>query len=350
MLPNRRILATFIAILASACVAGAKEAPVDIVGEWKATGDLPDGGTNASVVTITKDGDELKGVAVNDDNGNETVIDRIKVEGKKVIFEIDVESGGETGLLRVKAELASDTELKGEWALFDDAGEERFKADWKAVREAPPVDIVGEWDAVAKTGDGQELKSLVTFAKKDDKLTGSSKSERNDTTFDSVKLEDNKLTVEMTLDMNGTELDVEIKAEPKETDHLVGKWIIFDDTGQEAASGDWEAKRKASFELVGDWDVVAKTDDGEMKYETSFAKKDDAHTGSVKSDAGEIDYDSIKIDGETVALKLPFGDGSVKIDAKTDGADKLKGTWTYLDGADSEAATGEWLATRKAKE
>ena len=343
---TRRLTTLLATILTTASLAFADESTVSLEGKWNTTGTLPDGGTNDSTFTVSKDGDKYTVEVVTSD-GEDRTMDSVTVEGKTVTMEMAVEGNGQTGVLRVKADQTEEGKLNGKWYLLDSSDTVRAEEDWKAVREDPPVDIVGDWDAKATTGDGQEMESEVVFAKKDDKLSGSSKSDRGETKFDSVKVDGKKVNVELTLEMNGTELDTEIVVEAKTKDHLEGKWIISDDTGQEAATGPWEAKRKASFDLVGTWEVVADTDNGETEHNAVFTKKEDAYQGSANSDEGEADYTTVKVEGVEVHLALPFGEGIVKVTAKADGADKLSGTWVYLDSSDTEVATDKWNATRK---
>lgn len=335
----------------------AAEESVSLLGTWKAIGDLPDGGTSESTITISVEGDAIKGVAVGND-GNERTIDRIKTDGKKVTLELDVERDGQKGIIRVKAEETRRGRIAGTWYLIDSEGEERADAPWVAERISEPEpesaasapSIVGKWNAVATTQNGDELPSVVTFAGSPGKYTGKSVSERGETKFDSVKVKDKEVEVEMTLEINDSEVDVRIEAEMKEIDHLKGKWVIFNDSGEAALSGDWEAKRALQLDLAGTWNVVAATDNGDNEHQAIFEKTDTGYKGRVESDNGSIDYSSIKVEDNDVELVFAFGEGTVKVAAEYTAKNTLKGKWTYFDSSDAEQASDTWVATREVTE
>ncbi|MGY8690510.1 MAG: hypothetical protein ACKVHP_22575, partial [Verrucomicrobiales bacterium] len=243
-----RIPKFLIALIASAAISTSltsAEDTLSLLGTWTATGDLPTGGTNESTITITKESETFKGVAVGEDEEERELV-RFSTEGKKVSFEVDIESNGETGVLKIKAEQTEPGKLAGEWALFDASGEERAKEPWQAVKDSEPetaspataASFEGKWNTVAKTEDGEEHPSVVELAKDDEKYSGSSTSDRGKTKFDIVEVSGKDIEIEMVLEFDGTELDVRIEAAQKDEDHLEGKWVIFDNSGQEAATGD----------------------------------------------------------------------------------------------------------------
>lgn len=352
-----RIPKFLIALIASAAISTSltsAEETLSLPGTWTATGDLPTGGSNESTITITKEGDTFKGVAVGEDEEERELV-RFSTEGKKVSFEVDVESNGETGVLKIKAEQTEIGKLAGEWALFDSSGEERAKELWKAIRTSEPetaspsptASFEGKWNSVATTEDGEEHPAVVELAKDGDKYAGSSTSDRGKTKFDVVDVSGKDLEIEMVMDFDGTELDVRIEAAQKDEDHLEGKWVIFDNSGQEAATGDWTAERALVLDLTGTWDGVATTDEGENTHQATFEKTDAGYKGKVKTDQGEVDYTSVKVDGNDVSLALPFGDGSVTIAASYKEKNKLTGKWKFFDNSEAEVATGDWVATKQ---
>ena len=330
---------------------------LSLPGTWTATGDLPNGGTNESTLTITKEGETFNGVAISEDEEERELL-RFSTEGKKVSFEVDVESNGETGVLRITAEQSEVGKLAGDWALIDSSGEERAKEPWHAVRiselepasAAPVASLVGKWNAVAKTDDGDEFPSLVEFAEDSGKYSGSSTSDRGETKFDSVELSGKDVEVEMVLEPDGNKLDARIEATQKDEDHLEGKWVIFDNTGQQAATGDWMAERALVLDLAGTWDGIATTDNGDNKHQSVFEKADAGYKGKVMGEQGEADYTSVKVDGNEVVLEVPFGEGSIKIAASYKEKNKLVGKWTFFDSSGSEAATSDWVATKQVEE
>ena len=93
--------------------------------------------------------------------------------------------------------------------------------------------------------DGSDVESVFHFAEEEGKLSGKSESDTGTLEFDTVKVSDsNRVTVDMELPYDGSTIDVRISAESEEADGLTGKWVVFNDAGEEAASGDWRASRK----------------------------------------------------------------------------------------------------------
>ena len=350
---TRQLITLLVAMAASLSLASAEET-VSLPGIWKATADLPDGDTNKSTVTFSQDGDKLKGSVVGDE-AKEREITRIKTEGTKVTLEIEIEINDQSGVVKIEAEESESGKLAGTWALIDSAGEERAQGSWKAERISEPSEdastksasIAGKWNATATRDNGEELQTVVTFAGPEDEITGNYKSDRGQGEFDSVKVKGKDIEVKFVIQFNDNRVNVRIEAELKDDDHLKGKWIIFDASGQEAASGPWEAKRLLELDLTGIWEAVATTENGKNEHQAVFEKGDDGFKGHVKTDEGGVDYTVIKVDENNVALEIPFGEGTVKIAASYTEKNKLTGKWTYFDASDSFVESNDWTATKQ---
>ncbi|MFT4639876.1 MAG: hypothetical protein ACI8T1_003201 [Verrucomicrobiales bacterium] len=231
-------------------------------------------------------------------------------------------------------------------------------AGWAAVRtSAPPEDskpasatsIAGKWNAKS-TSDNGEMESVVTFTKDGEKFKGTATSDNGSLDFDSVKVDGKNVEIELTFDINDTEVPITIKADQTDDDHLKGKWIVFDESGQEEASGAWTAERALTLDLAGTWGVVATTDDGDLEFKSIFEKTDSGYKGKTVSNQGSNDYSLVKVSDNDVKLEAPFGEGTVKVAASYKEKNKLTGKWTYFDSSDSEVASDAWVATKEVKE
>ena len=347
-------LASIIVALFVGLTAGSAEESVSLVGEWKVSAEKPQGGGTAeSTMKIEKKDEKFVGVGTTED-GQEMGIKSVTIDGKKVVIELDFEYNEQDITIRIKAEESEKGKLTGRWYALDAEGTEHVDEVWAAERTSEPeaaskpesaASIVGKWNAKSTTDNG-DLESVVTFTKDGDKFKGSSKSEENSLDFDSVSVEGKEVEVELTLDYEGTDIPVTIRAEQTDADHLKGKWVIFDESGQEAASGEWDAERELVLDLAGAWDVVATTDDGNLEIQSVFEKTESGYKGKSGTNDGSVDYTSVSVAANDVRLGLPFGDGSVKIEASYTEKNKLTGKWHYFENSDSEEASGDWVASK----
>lgn len=327
------------------------ESSVSLLGEWKVTAERPNNeGTRESSVTISKQGDKLVAVATLAE-GQQLTSNRLTTEGKEVQMDFGFEYDGQALTIRIKAEEIARGQLKGKWQVIGSDDNELMSAAWEASRTSEPepeADIAGTWNAVSVRGNGEQRESVVVFSKTEEGYKGTFQSENRDLTFDAVKVEGSHVEALLTFARNDREMEVTIRAKQTSPDALVGKWIVFDDNGQERASGEWKASREASFDLAGHWDVVASTDNGDLKLESIFEKEGEGYRGTSKSDGGEADYTAVGVEGGQVTLEIPFGDGTVRIVAAAENSDSLKGNWHFFDASGEEVASNVWGASRRA--
>lgn len=325
-----------------------------LAGSWTATAELPDGGTSESTLEIKKEGGEYAGTAAT--QGGETLeITGFKIDGKAVVMDLDFEYDGMELVIRVKAEETEKGKLSGKWLVLDGDDNELVNEDWEAVRTSAPeeeeetkakIAIEGDWNAVASTNNG-ELKSVATFTKDGNDYGGKTVSERGENVFEVVNVEGKTVEIDLTVDYQGTDIPLTIRADLVEEDVLDGKWFVFNEAGEEAASGAWKASRVTSVDLTGTWDIVASTDDSDRELQSVFEKDGDGFAGSVMTDDGEYEYETVSVSGKEVKLGVPFGEGEVQIAAKAENDDKLVGKWTLFDSSGSEVASNDWVATRQ---
>ena len=207
--------------------------------------------------------------------------------------------------------------------------------------------VDGVWYGTGVGPNGEESESTLSITKKDGKLSATSENDQGVTRdLDRIEFKGSKLTGEIDFDQNGQEGVLGVKAELNKKGELKGKWFANDGAGTELYSGDWSAVRVLDKVVVGDWDVVAVTDDGELEHEISISKTGTKYSGAVVSDQGSLDVEKLRIKKNKLSYEFVFGDGTVKVAATLMGAKKLSGKWTYFDSSDQELGEGIWTAKK----
>ena len=272
-------------------------------------------------------------------------MDLIKIEGNKITLETDVESNGQTGIIRVTAEGdEAENKLKGKWAAVDSADTELMGGDFSAERLFK-LELPGKWTAIATVGE-EEMTASVELKEADSKVVGSFTGEdEKEVKFTKIETKEKDVTLEFSNDVNGTNLDFRISAKAQTADSLEGKWVVFDESGQEGYSGKWIAQRVVPFTLAGAWSATSMLPDGSSNNSTfTIEEKDDVYSGKVVSDTTEIGLSSVNLKDEKVAIAFPFGEATVTITAAVkDG--KLDGKWA-LPTPDGDLS-GKWSAEPK---
>ena len=236
-----------IAFIGALALFGAISLPADhhakapeFVGEWLATGEMPDGGESKSTIAIAKKDGKLTAVLTTE-NGEEMPLDRVKTEGKKLTLEVDMENDGQSGTVGASGSLNDNGEVVGKWYMKGSDGTDYGSADWKAVRSLKSM-LTGNWNAVGKTDEG-DLEHEAVFSKSGGKFQGYLSSNDGDIDLENLKIDENMMTFQLPY-LEGT---LKFKISPRSASKLVGKWTFFDSSDFEAASGEWVAtKAKAS--------------------------------------------------------------------------------------------------------
>ena len=117
-------------------LARADELAVPLEGVWKATAST-DNGDKYYTLTITKDGESLGGSIVEDGEEDGRNLDRIKVDGTKVSIEIDIESDGQKGIVRVSSAESGPGTLAGTWSILDSSGTSLMSGEWGGQERDP---------------------------------------------------------------------------------------------------------------------------------------------------------------------------------------------------------------------
>ncbi|MDA7497164.1 hypothetical protein N8494_00445 [bacterium] len=207
--------------------------------------------------------------------------------------------------------------------------------------------VAGVWYGTGVGPNGEESESTLTITEKEGKLSASSKSDQGDSRdLDRITFKDSKLAGEIDFDQDGQEGVLGVKAGLNKKGELKGKWYANDADGNELYTGDWTGLRALDKVVVGEWNVVAITDDGDLEHQISIAKSGYKYSGSITSDQGSIEIEKITVKKNKLSYEFPFGEARVKVAATLMGAKKLSGAWTYFDDSDQEAGTGKWSAKK----
>ena len=338
----------FLLILA---LTGPAFADIDLVGKWNSEAKLPDGGTNEAVLSFEKSEDGIKGSSTSADG--ERKFRKVIVEGAKLTVEFEIDYNGTPVTVQINAEEKSPGQLSGKWFALTDDGAQHVEEEWKATKaltEAEKNWLVGEWDSVASVND-RELRSVMAIAVKDDGYTGKLTSERGEQALDRVTSEGKSAQIEFTMNRDGNEIDLRINATSETPNILKGKWVIFDNSGQEAMTGPWRAQKRVPLELAGSWNVRSVSSEGDEKAATfHFTKTDNGWSGDyTREDFPKTAFSKITIAQKTVALEFAPREGVlVVLDGAEKETDLLEGTWVAkaTDGGDA-LPNGKWTASRE---
>jgi hypothetical protein len=97
----------------------------------------------------------------------------------------------------------------------------------------------------------------------------------------------------------------------------------------------------AAADVVGKWDVIAKTASGrEYKLELNLARSEGKLSGTISSDRGTASIEDAQLNGDELTYKVAVNEGTYQLKLTVAG-DSMKGTFTSPDGS-----TGSLAATR----
>jgi len=223
--------------------------------------------------------------------------------------------------------------------------------DLSAQAKKAAANFAGKWDVTASVNEYDTNTSSLTVIKKDGKWSASmvgEDGEKRDLTR--TKADGKSLIIEFDMEANGQRGVIGAKAALNKDGALVGKWYARDDSGNELMTNDWKAVRSASSVLAGSWNVVAVTDDNDLEHQMIIKKSGSNFSGYASSDDGQLDYDKVTASKNVVKLELPYGGGTVKVEAKLKQARKLVGQWKYFDEFKDEVASGDWSASKQKRQ
>ena len=263
------------------------------------------------------------------------------IDGSKLTFKVDRERDGSQFTLEFSCE-RKDKGLVGTVSLSGSVvGEVKLK------RVGNPV---GEWNVTSKSPNGEQtFESTLTIKHTDSGLKGQVKGRLGEVDLESAAFDGAEFVVKFTLEFQGNDVPLSVRAEFKDEDHLVGRWM-----GTEGDfSGEWTAKRAAKpVDLTGEWDVVSTVGEEEYPSKLHVKKDGDAYKAvSVSDNLGENAYQSMTfkdgaIRGEIV-LPIEGQDVTFVVEAKLEKAGRLAGVWVVKG---NDEYTGRWVAERREPE
>ena len=218
-----------------------------------------------------------------------------------------------------------------------------------------PVDLVGVWNVTASTDDG-ERELTWTFAKDGDGVSGISVDGESgdERKLDRIKVEEKKVMIETDFERDGSEGVIKVLAEEKEAGKLTGKWSIEGADGTEFMSGDLSATKEIEIAFAGDWNATSVLPDGsELSSVLQLTGGNSSLKGSFKGDGNTLEIDKITAEGKSLRLafdmEIQGNPTDVVIETELKEEHKLNGKWIVKGPDGTEAATGDWSATREPK-
>jgi hypothetical protein len=353
---NPRILRSSlagIALLAFSSIAraDATDKPVDLAGVWNVTA-ITEEAERSVTWTFTKDGEAVTGMTRDNESGDERKLDRVTVEGKKVILEIDYERDGNSGVIRIITEQAEPGKLVGKWSIIGSDGTTYMTGAASAIKEAT-IAFAGDWKTTSKLPDGKEITTGLTLTGANSELKGAfTLEDGKKVEIDQITTGENHVRFAFDVAIEENTMNVVIEAKSENPNKLVGVWIIKGADGAEADKGEWTATRNEAPDFSGEWNATAIAPDGQEHHSTLTLTRAGAnYTGKATSEqGGERDLSTVAIEGKHLTLTLKMerdgqsGTITVKAEQKDDGS--LEGKWSISDQDGGEVAGDAWTAKR----
>jgi hypothetical protein len=339
----------FVAIQSAVFSASRAESlSVPLEGSWKVTATTGENDEKFYTLTITKEEKKFGGTFVEDGKDESRELSRVKVDGKKINIEIDIEVETQKGILKIITEEKESGKLTGKWSIEDTAGTEYLSGELVATKEIEAT-LPGKWDAVATLPNGNERTSVTTIEGTGPDYKGRSESERGTTEIPKIHQEDKHVSIEIPRERDGRAMIIKIKAALEGTT-LTGKWTLLDDAGTETATGDWKATKRNEFLFEGKWNLVAiDPDDKEVKVTLDITQKEGVYGGRAEFEKGALDLKEVTHKKGAVSISVPYeSDGTqglITLKGKAAGSE-IKGTWSFVSTDGSVTEDGDWSASR----
>lgn len=306
-------------------------------GTWKWSTDMQ-GQTINSVLRLEVDGEKVTGT-YSDQNIEEEIEDG-KLKDGKVSFNMITEVNGTDIYVEWEGKVADDT-IEGSVAL-EAGGQKMDGVDWKAQRYVGTSEVAGTWNFVFTAADGNEYKPVLTVVDKSGKLSAKFVGDDNEEAkVKNLKLADNSLTFDLTLDYNGSELELTYNCKPRGNE-ITGTidYSVGGNTGDFEIKATRKVLAKALRPLLGSWDFSMVTPDG-VTVTPVLTLSDNGGDLAVKlvNDGESYELENVAVkDGELSFDFTTEHDGN-EIDlswkSKLAGKDAMKGTVEFSIGGES---------------
>ncbi len=187
---------------------GEETKKVDPSGTWKWERTFNDN-TREFVLRFRMDGDKVTGTYK---GRREAVkIDDVKMDGDMLSFQYKRDTGDFRFTANYQGKVSEDT-IKGTIEFSSDRGSREF--DWEAKRSTELVDVLGKWQFKIETQNGV-IEPSVTFSQEGDKIKGAYVSRLGEREAKNIKVNENKLTFEISGENDGNQFKVVYTGKPR---------------------------------------------------------------------------------------------------------------------------------------
>jgi hypothetical protein len=191
--------------------------------------------------------------------------------------------------------------------------------------------IAGKWDVTSVTAEGQQIKTVLTVAEAEGKLTATLKLGERDLPISNVALTGDQFSFRLMWGETGVAVKVKVAG-----DSLEGAW-----TADSGDTGSVKAVRASAAEtasvpatIAGKWTITAPRADGTyMKIGMELKEEGGKWSASLTTPDGmTIPASSVEVAGNDLTMKVEPGQGTYTLKLTRDGAN-LKGTGTNPEGS-----------------
>ena len=318
----------------------AADAP-QIAGTWKVLVE----GERDYILELKTEGEKVSGTFISPRSGRYP-IESGKYSGGKLRIEVPRRGEEATRVFVIEAEWKGERfegtlHVNGEGA-----------GTLTVTREKRPASLAGKWKVLSKTSDGQEYESEMDLTEAEGRLRGKATSELGTIDLRELSFEDNKLSFQITLPIQGNDTAFQVNAELKDEKTLEGRWKVRDAD----ITGEWIAARESAPEkqpepakdaagkgIEGEWFGISTHPDGQKRgFLLSFKPHGDSFTGTLRSSEGqEHELKNVKVQGSKLEFSIDLGGNEGKIEGELkEGV--LAGKWSI--GSES----GGWTSRKPA--
>jgi hypothetical protein len=330
-------------LFASALPLWAAEQPIDtksIIGNWKiGPADAEARFPMSGKLLVSKKADGSPDVQWTGGFGRDPKISAVKLDGKKLSF-IHTALGREDNEMETNYEFT----LQDNGKLTGKMTGERGELGLAGTRIWPKPEVVGTWEMKSKFGENEMVSKMIAWVNDMGKLQVKTIFERNGEKFSpkitDVKFEKGKLTYTSTMSFDENEFVATFEGELKGNE-IAGKSVS--DMGEIPVNG-----TRIGKEIIGEWDLVVDTDNGEMNSRL-IVDKDLTAVYSMAFPGGgrgfEMDVNDLKLNGNNISFTIGMGQFKMDFKGKVSG-DKLEGEMNSERGTDT--VTGKRAAAKPA--
>ena len=306
-------------------------------GTWKWSTDMQ-GQTINSVLHLEVDGENVTGT-YSDQNIEEEIEDG-KLKDGKVSFNMITEVNGTDIYVEWEGKVGNDA-IEGTVAL-EAGGQKMDGVDWKANRYVGTSEVAGTWNFVFTAADGNEYKPVLTVVDKGGKLSARFVGDDDEEAeVENLKLDDNTLSFDLTLDYNGSELELTYNCKPRGNE-ITGtiEYSVGGNTGDFEIKATRKVLAKALRPLLGNWDFSMVTPDG-VTVTPVLTLSDKGGELAVKlvNDGESYELENVEVKAGELSFEFTTDHDGNEIElswkSKLSGKDAMKGTVEFSIGGES---------------